>query len=236
MSSIPQSFLFRLRFPCRSLPSSFVSSFPTPETLDSSYSAPFWSQASRPNGFASQALVQTLRNAQNQTRFDFRIGWAQEGLLFTVVVANKREQRYWSHSSLKEADSVLLCLDTRDLKDLQHGSRFCHKLLLYPFVGEAANVAKPLVQWQLLDRAKASPEEVNVASFRLASERRNDGYAFSAFIPGSTLTGYDPKVIDRIGFHFIVRDSEYGEFALQHTEPFPVENNPSLWATLVFKE
>ncbi len=236
MSRIPQSFLFRLRIPCRPLSPTLVSSYPIPETLDASYGVPFWSQAASPNGFATQALVQTLRNAQNQTRFDFRIGWAQEGLLFTVVVANKREQRHWTHSSLKEADCVLLCLDARDLKDLHHGSRYCHKLLFYPLVGEGANVAKPLAQWLLLERAKARPEEVDVGSFRLASERRADGYAFSAFIPGSTLTGYDPKVIDRIGFHFIVQDSEYGKFALQHTEPFPVENDPSLWATLTFEK
>jgi len=236
MSCIPQSFLFRFRFPCRPLSPSQIEAFPTPETLDVSYRVPLWTQATRPDGFATQTIEQTLRNAQNKERFDFRIGWAQEGLLFTVVVANKQEQRYWTHSSLKNADCVRLCLDARDLKDSRRGSRFCHKFLLYPLVGEGANVAKPLAQWTTLNRAKASPNTVDVNMFRLASERRVDGYAFSAFIPGSTLTGYDPEAIDRIGFHFIVRDSEYGEFALQHTEPFPVEDDPSMWATLVFEK
>ena len=69
----------------------------------------------------------------------------------------------------------------------------------------------------------------------MASERRKDGYAFSAFIPSGTLTGFDPSEFNRVGFHYVVRDSQFGAFVLQYAFPAPCEEDPSFWATLVLE-
>ncbi|MBQ1337259.1 MAG: hypothetical protein II561_06890 [Thermoguttaceae bacterium] len=238
MPDVPQNYLFRLRFPIGKIPASAYKSAIKPEQLDHQFRIPFWSQYEQRDGFDKRDEdVDSLRpcDPEIENRFDFRCAWAQEGLLFTVVVAEKQKQPTWTHSTLRDADAVRLCIDTRDLKDVHRGTRFCHRLLFYPLVGESEEVAKPLAQWAPINRAKALPNAVDVAEFRMASERRKDGYAFSAFIPSGTLTGFDPSEFNRVGFHYVVRDSQFGAFVLQYAFPAPCEEDPSFWATLVLE-
>lgn len=239
MSTIPQNFLFRLRFPILPAPKDALKGGLKPEALDVSYRLPFWSQYDVPDGFNKRAGEPGLLRACNpqiEDRFDFRFAWSKEGLFFTAVVAQKKEQRFWTHSELRDADCVRLCLDTRDVKDIHRGNKFCHKLLFYPLVGESEDVAKPLAQWAPINRAKASPSAVDVAEFRMAVEPKKNGYAFSAFIPANTLTGFEPEDFNRLGFHYVVRDSQFGAFVLQHADPAPCEEDPSLWVSLVLQD
>lgn len=236
MPQIPQNFLFRLRFPIKRAPEDLNVDVLPAEALDHSYRIPFWSLYSLPEGFDKRSGEPGVIEASNpdiEDRFDFRAAWSNEGLFFTIVVAQKNAQRFWTHTDLRIADCVRLCLDTRDVKEIHRGSRFCHKFLFYPLVGESEDVAKPYAQWAPINRAKASPNAVDVSEFRMATEKREDGYAFSVFVPGTTLTGFDPEDLNRVGFHYVVRDSQFGAFVLQHSEPAPCEDDPSLWATLV---
>ncbi|MDD3589136.1 MAG: hypothetical protein PHO46_02525 [Thermoguttaceae bacterium] len=238
MASIPQNYLFNLRFPIKKAAPKLLKAKLAAETLDDSYSLPFWSQYDLPDGFDKRTgepgLLKSI-NLENEKRFDFRFAWAKEGFFFTVVLAKKKRQPFWTHSALQAADCVRLCIDTRDIKDVHRGTKFCHKLLFYPFVGESANAAGPMAQWAPVNRAKASPNSVDVSEFSLCSQLRDDGYAFSAFIPGATLTGYDYDEFNRIGLHYIVRDSTHGAFVLQYADPAPCEEDPGLWASFALE-
>lgn len=240
MANIPQNFLFRLRFPVKRVPAEIVKAKKiAPEALDASYGIPFWSLYDLPDGFDKRSGEPGLLRARNpeiEKFFDFRFGWAKEGLFFTVVVTGKKTQPFWTHLDLRAADCVRLCLDTRDVKDIHRGTKFCHKFLFYPFVGESIDACAPMAQWAPVNRAKASPYAVDVAEFKTTAQVRDDGYAFSAFLPASTLTGYDVDELDRLGLHYVVRDSQHGAFVLQYADPAPCEDDPSLWASFVFQK
>lgn len=238
MSSIPFGFMFRLRFSCRRAPKKFDPRALPAEALDSSYSVPFWSQyeIAEDSPLETRSRNRAAKNERtNASLFDFRLAWLPEGLAFTAIVAGKKEQALFAPTRLDRADSIRLCLDTRDIKESRRASRFCHKFFFYPTVEIAPNESRPLAQWVPINRAKATPATVDVTQFVMTAERRPDGYAFSAFLPGETLTGYDSEEFNRIGLHFIVFDGEYGAFALQHYAPLPAEDDPSLWPSFTLE-
>ena len=231
--TIPPNFLFRFRFSCRRCDAPTARSI-APETLDASFRVPLWSLV--PKGEVrlerqAQAPPEAIGvNPEIADFFDFRIGWAPEGLVATVVVSKKDEQPVWPRSALDQADSLRLCLDMRDMKDARRATRFCYKFVFFPLVGESPRSARPIVQWSSIARAREIPSGVDLESFLMASKRRSDGYSFTAFIPAASLNGYDPEFFARFGMHYTVSDSQRGLFTLQHSAPLPYDDDPSLWA------
>lgn len=243
MANLPQNFLFRFAFPCRRLDeateaAAFGGATLNAEALSAEYRAPFWTQAHRVAGLGRgrEPGPTTPRSTENDGLFDFRIAWSPRGLLLTTVVAGRRRVARRAPTGLDAIDSLRLCLDTRDVKDSRRAGRFCHKFLFCPFVGKTDDAERPSAVWAPINRAKETPSPVDVGEFRLASERRPDGFAFSAAIPASTLTGFDPTDFRRLGLHFSQRDEEHGAFDLQLGEPFPTEEDPSLWTSLELVE
>ena len=237
-STLPSNFPFRFRFSCRRWNS--ASGTPRsvdPETLDASFRVPIWSLAPWSDESLERRIVEPVESigvdGENAGIFDFRLGWSLDGLILTVVVSGKDEQPIWQRSALERANSLRLCLDTRDMKDARRGTRFCYKFAFYPLVGESARSARPLAQWLPINRAREIPTGVDVDAFVMASRRKSDGYSFTAFVPGTFLNGYDPGFFDRFGMHFTVSDSPRGVFTLQHAPPIPFEDDPSLWSSFV---
>lgn len=238
MAEVPQNFLFRLRFQARQVPSELFNEPLRAEALDVGYRIGFWSQYELPNNFnkrMGEPEQLRMRSPKNDGKFDFRFGWAPEGLVFTIILAQKTNQTAWTRLNLHSADSLRVCIDTRDVKENRRANKFCHKFIFYPFIGETLDGSKPLAQWLPINRARAIPNPVEIDDFRLASERRRDGYAFSIVVPSHTLTGFDANEFDRIGMHYVARDSQHGAFVLQYAEPAPCEEDPSLWASFVLK-
>lgn len=243
MANLPQNFLFRFAFPCRRLDetteaSAFGGASLDAEALSAEYRLPFWTQTLIVSGLGRgrEPGPTTPRSAENVGLFDFRIAWSPRGLLLTTVVAGRRRVARRAPLELDATDVLRLCLDTRDVKEARRAGRFCHKFLFCPFVGKTDDAERPSAVWAPINRAKESPSPVDVGEFRLASERRVDGFAFSAAIPASTLTGFEPTDFRRLGLHFSQRDEEHGAFDLQLGEPFPTEDDPSLWASFELVE
>ena len=243
MANLPQNFLFRFAFPCRRLDeateaAAFGVASLNPEALSTEYRLPFWTQARPVSGLGRgrEPGPTTPRSAENVDLFDFRIAWSPRGLVVSTVVSGRRRVARRAPTESDATDSLRLCLDTRDVKEARRAGRFCHKFLFYPFVGKSDDAERPSAIWAPINRAKESPSPVDVGEFRLASERRVDGFAFSAAIPASALTGFDPTDFRRLGLHFSQRDEERGAFDLQLGEPFPIEDDPSLWTSLELVE
>ena len=243
MADLPQNFLFRFAFPCRRLDeatekATFGDASLKAEALSTEYRLPFWTLSEIASGFGRgrEPGPTTPRSAENEAFFDFRIAWATRGLVVTTVVAGRRRVVRRAPTEADAVDVLRLCLDARDVKEARRAGRFCHKFLFCPFVGKTDDAERPSAVWAPINRAKESPSPVDVGEFRLAWERRVDGFAFSAAIPASALTGFDPTDFRRLGLHFSQRDEERGAFGLQLGEPFPIEDDPSLWTSLELVE
>lgn len=239
---LPQNFLFRFAFPCRRLDATtekaaFGGAL-TAETLSPEYRLPFWTQTHVASGLGRgrEPGPTTPRSPENAELFDFRIAWSPRGLVVTSVVAGRRRVARRAPTETDAPDMLRLCLDTRDVKEARRAGRFCYKFLFYPFVGKTNDAERPSAIWAPINRAKELPSQVDVDEFRLASERRIDGFTLSVAIPASTLTGFDPTDFRRLGLHFSQRDEERGAFGLQLGEPFPIEDDPSLWTSLELVE
>lgn len=240
---LPQNFLFRFAFPCRRLDAAteaaaFGGASLNAETLSAEYRLPFWTLNEIVSGLGRgrEPGPTTPRSPENADWFDFRIAWSPRGLVVTTVVAGRRRVARRTPTESDAPDVLRLCLDVRDVKETRRAGKFCYKFLFCPFVGKMDDAERPRAIWAPIARAKESPSPVDVGEFRLASERRVDGFALSVAIPASTLTGFDPTDFRRLGLHFSQRDEERGSFDLQLGEPFPTEDDPSLWTSLEFVE
>jgi hypothetical protein len=61
------------------------------------------------------------------------------------------------------------------------------------------------------------------------------GYDLEIWFPAEVFVGFDPATNARIGFHYVVHDTERGDQALAVGSEFPVESDPSLWQTVELK-
>ncbi len=62
--------------------------------------------------------------------------------------------------------------------------------------------------------------------------RTAHGYIVEAFLPATVLNGFDPEQNPRLGFYYVVKDTELGEQVLSVGADFPYWEDPSLWSVL----
>ena len=81
-------------------------------------------------------------------------------------------------------------------------------------------------------RASDDPPEVDSDLLPIQSDVRDDGYCLEDWLPAEALFGYDPVEQPRLGFMYLLNDSERGLQCLSIGEEFPIVSDPSLWCTL----
>lgn len=234
MSSLPEHFIFRLEFsppPLLSVPERL-----TAEALSADYSVPFYERYRSGGGLrgADSASPSAASNGDDEPRFDFRIAVSERGVLWTLLLSGKKRALFCDPTKLDTSDSFRLLLDTRDVRDIHRATKYCHRFVFLPTDSTTRGGGAPSAAWLPIHRAKAHPNPVDVAKFRLAAQIKKDGFALSAFLPADTLTGFDPKEHTRLGFWFSLFDSELGRFNLQNPSSFPIEEDPSLWSVLEY--
>ena len=223
MSTFPPHFLFSLRFEAKSVPAGRAKL--TPEFLGEKYELPALGSFPPPQTAAAKSV--------GTPDFHFRFGWRADGLFLTVVLRGKKKPVAVVPQRLEASDSLSLMLDTRDVRVIHRATKFCHRLLFTPIDPKnAAAGAAPGAVWLPIHRAKAHPNPVDTARFETAYAAKKDGWSMSVFMPGDTLTGYDPAEHTRIGLSFILFDSEFGWLTQQLPDYFPVAEDPSLWAAV----
>ena len=232
MSTFPPYFLFSLRLEAKSVPAGRAKL--TPEFLSEKYELPAL------GNFAPHQSPSPRRGARTDAArpagtadFHVRFGWRADGLFLTVILRGKNRPVTVTPQQLETSDSFSLMLDTRDVRVIHRATKFCHRLLFTPADPEnSAPGAAPGAVWLPIHRAKAHPTPVDVTRFETAYAARKDGWSLSVFIPGDTLTGYDPAEHTRIGLSYVLFDNEFGWLAQQLPDYFPVTEDPSLWAAV----
>ena len=209
-----KSFLYRFRFPCQYIPAGIA-------TLDETYQLPNVSHLDD-------------SNVRSKLPFDFRIGWNEAGLRFSLAVSGKSQSLWCRTTQPDESDGIQICLDTRDIKDIHRASRFCHRLLFMP-IGRGQDQSQPAVAWLPIHRAKEHPNPVDLMQIKMLSKVSAEGYGLHVLLPGKILTGFEPTEYPSLGFHFVVMDREYGNSYFLVAPPLPHDQDPSLWGTLAME-
>lgn len=99
-------------------------------------------------------------------------------------------------------------------------------------MGGGANKSDPFACAVPLARSREEVSLPDAALIELQAGISSDGYWLEAWLPKEVLFGYEPALHQSLGFHFVVRDSQFGEQSLAVNHDFPYATDPSLWQTL----
>jgi hypothetical protein len=136
------------------------------------------------------------------------------------------DPRNWANG-----DCLELWIDTRDLKDAHRANRYCHHFYFLPGgsgrdgkvpIGRQANVE------HAREQAPPCPEEFIDVGLR----RLKRSYQLEIRLPAAGLNGFNPDEFNRIGFTYLLHDSERGTQSWTAGTDLPVLSDPSLWGTL----
>lgn len=210
-SLVPPRFLFRVAVPLRGAPRLWTAQG---AALGEEHRLPRLHPLDGREGFA-----------------ELRAGWAPEGLAFWLEVRGK--QKYpWCHERRVDAsDGLQVFLDTRDTQNIHRAGRFCHRFVFLPSGGGRTR-REPIGEQLLIHRARENALPVRPGVLQARAKLLSDGYQLHGLVPAAALTGWDPQEYSRLGFTYAVLDHELGEQTFTVGEPFPYQEDPSLWATL----
>jgi len=213
---IPKRFLFHFSVLCHYVETLWTSKG---TTLDETYRLPDFS--SLDDDFSPQ----------QEGTVDFRVGWNEKGLAFSVRVEGRKRLPWCRATRAEESDGIQLCIDTRDVRNIHRATRFCHRLLFLPG-GSGPNQSQPTVLWLPINRAKTHPNPVATDLLKIGGQITTSFYRLDFVLPTNTLTGYEPLEHSRLGFHYFIVDQDIGNRAFLVDAPFPHAEDPSLWASM----
>ena len=171
--------------------------------------------------------------AELDPRSDFaniKLAWNPKGFAFSVEVSGRSKR---TEPAVGEArpDGIWLWFDTRNTQAVHRATRFCHHFFLRP-VGGGPKSNEPMVRALPVARAREETALPNSELVKIQSEVSNSGYWLEAWFPAEVFTGFDPATNNKIGFHYLIHDSQLGDQTLAVGSEFPFESDPSLWQTV----
>ena len=214
MSLLPHRFLFRVAYPCR-----YLKGIPA-EDADRLLELP---DTCRVDNFAAMD--------ERKNFADVRLAWNEFGLGVQVEVTGKDALPEANASRLRSSDGVTFWIDTRDARTSHRASRYCHQFHLLPS-GGGPDSDEPVFSQMKINRALQDAPLCNSNSVPFRSIRTRHGYILEAFFPAAVLNGFDPEQNPRLGFYYVVKDTELGEQLLSVGADFPYWEDPSLWSVL----
>jgi hypothetical protein len=212
---LPSSFLFRYSLPVRQVESAGAA---LPLNLPEECRLPF------PNALDDRAEFAVLK-----------LAWNARGLGVSVDVAGKRRPPQCDPRNPAESEGLQIWVDTRDTQTIHRASRFCHHFCILP-TGTGRKKREPAAIQRPIARAKEDAPLAGPASIPVVAALRTDGYRLDAWIPAEAMHGFDPEAVPRLGFFYLLRDSELGDQTLTVGEEFPYPHDPSVWSTLELVE
>lgn len=213
---LPPRYLFQFAVPLRRAKPAGPKG---PAPLDGSYSLPDLAALDRDT-------------PASEPRFaDVRMAWAPEGLSLLVEVTGKTQPLWCRSSRADESDGLQVWIDTRATHTIHRASKFCTRLVFLP-AGGGRDDTGPVADQLLINRARENARPVRPRELMASSKVTKAGYRLAAFIPATTMTGYDPEQHPRLGFNYAVVDRELGLQTFASGPSMPYDEDPSCWATL----
>jgi hypothetical protein len=160
---------------------------------------------------------------------DIGLMWTEEGIFGKVETKQPfEESRY---PNVKEADSIELFFDMRNIKTAGFATRFCHHIVILPAACQGIQ-CKEMTHFRSEDKHSVKehfPAEVDV-------DFGKKGYALQFFLPKEEFYGYDPQGSPSLGFTYrINRPNKSSQHFSVSSLYYSIEQQPSLWATLHLK-
>lgn len=155
------------------------------------------------------------------------LGWNEEGLEAYIKVNRPFKRAFYPE--VDRGDSVELFIDTRDVKTSGFNTRFCHHFFFLA-EGVEGHFAGEITKFRTEDvHPLCDPSDLKVKSLVQSS-----GYILNIFIPSHCLYGYDPDQFKRLGFAYRINQADgFSQHYTVVTEDFPIEQQPSLWGSLI---
>lgn len=169
---------------------------------------------------------------------DVRAAWSEKGVAFTAIVQGKRQPPCCDQSTPEQSDGLHIWIDTRDVHNIHHAGRFCHRFAFLPDSNSNDGKKRSTRKFSAfaamlpINRAKEHPQPESPDSVQAYCKPLSDGYILNISIPSEALVGFDPAEHPRLGFTYAAIDRELGEQTFSVSNPMPYQQDPSLWATL----
>lgn len=161
--------------------------------------------------------------------------WNESGLSIACRVTDKRKPLRCDPGEYWRSDNLRLCLDMRDARSVKRATRFCQQFFFLP-TGGGPRRNRPVGGGARIKRAREDATVVRPERIPVASRVAGTGYTMEAHIPADCLSGYDPEEHPRIGFYYILEDSEHGQQYLTVGDDLYWYVDPSVWPTAVLSK
>ncbi len=209
---IPPRAFFSFSFPCRYRPE--------PPRIDGNL-----------RDWDDSYLLPDLMGVDGQESFaSLYMAWNESGLFFGLEV--KRKTRYKiDPRDYAKGDCLELWIDTRDVKDVHRANRYCYHFYFLPG-GTGRSGRQPIGRQTTIDRAREQAPPCPEDSIQLGLRRLKRMYQLEIALPAAGLSGFQPGEFDRLGFTYLLHDSEHGVQSWSGGQDLPVDRDPSTWGTL----
>ena len=210
---VPSPFLFRWAFQAKR-----VESVPSPSgrllNLPSDCQLPSISELTHQKPFATVSLA-----------------WNDKGLAVSLAVAGRSSRPECQLNDLGLSDGIRLWINTRNNQTIHRATRFCHHFVVLP-AGGGTKKLNPIVRSLPVARAREEVALPPTDSVKTQSECNDSGYWLEMWFPAEVFVGFDPETNPKLGFHYLVKDSQLGNQTLAVGNEFPYDSDPSLWQTV----
>ena len=211
------------------IPNRFLFSFEIPLA----YRATLPALTGRADDWTDAELLPKLGEIDGNKDFaDVYACWNDTGLAVACRVTGKKKppscdlKNYWT------GDNLRLCTDMRDARANKRATRYCQQFYFLP-TGGGRDGKQPVAGIAKIQRAKEDAPTIPAELIQLKSNITRTGYTLEAFIPAECLPGFNPADHPRIGFYYILEDSELGQQYLTVGDDLYWYVDPSTWATAV---
>jgi hypothetical protein len=163
---------------------------------------------------------------------DLRMGWMPDGIYLSANVQGKKQPPRCREIDLLRSEGLQLWFDTRATHNVHRATKYCHWTMLMP-TGGGAKQAEAAGRMIKINRSKEDSPAMNRGKIQVSSTITKNGYELFAHIPSACLFGWDPTEHRQLGFNYAFVDLELGWQTLSIGPEFPIQEDPSLWQTLV---
>lgn len=174
--------------------------------------------------------LSTLNESSDE--LPFYMGWNQDGL-FCEVHYPKQEFTCYP-TNIKEGDAIELFIDTRDNKEGNFPTKFCHHFLFFPEKVEGI-YGKELTKFRGDNTHDLANSKDLIVKQRETKKRFKRGTAIEIFLPKEILYGFDPEQFARVGFTYRCHIAGEEPQLFSTSPQFSIEQNPSFFASFEMK-